>query len=134
MTKVSNENLPALRFCERNGADFCGMSVWPSAMLGMPATCLLWKKPHKIQSLWSESTRRGRSRRFSSASALDHIDFNRLDFDTQLLKPMNGGFDLRPLAVEFKTDDADFIGDARLTDVSYDVKLMAQLPDQRLLD
>ena len=37
-------------------------------------------------------------------------------------------------AVQFETDDADFIRDARLANVGDDLELLPDLPDQRLLN
>src|SRR5579884_883544 len=67
-------------------------------------------------------------------STLDHIDLNRLNAHADFFEPLDGCLDVRTVAVQFKTDDADFIRHAGLADVRDDGKFLRKLPDQRLLD
>src|SRR6266480_7971841 len=62
-------------------------------------------------------------------STLDHVDFDRLDFDSVTFQPLDGGFDLAARTFEFEADDADFIGHTGLPNVGDDFELAAQFPD-----
>jgi len=73
-------------------------------------------------------------RQWRAALALDDVDFDGFDADALGLEPLDGVFDNGSLAVEFQTDDADFLGDADLAEVENDGVLLAQLPDNRTLD
>src|SRR5207244_13313022 len=59
-------------------------------------------------------------------STLDHVDFDRLDFDSVAFQPLDGRFDLTARAFEFEAGDADFVGQTGLPYVGDHFELAAQ--------
>ena len=64
----------------------------------------------------------------------NHADFHRLDVHAMFLQPFDRGLYLVACAVQFEADDADFVGHVGLADVRDDLELVADLPNERLLD
>ena len=59
-------------------------------------------------------------------SALNHIDLDWFNADSELFLPFNGSFDVGAFAVEFQADDANFIRHAGLPDISDDTKFLPE--------
>ena len=55
--------------------------------------------------------------RLSALLALYHVDFHGLNFDPELLQPLDRGFDIWPSTLQLERDDSNFVRDAGLANV-----------------
>src|ERR1041385_2979062 len=62
-------------------------------------------------------------------SALDRIDFDRLDLDAEFFEPRDCLLDFLPFAFERKGRKADLVDHAALADIRHDIEGFTEFPD-----
>src|SRR2546429_896233 len=96
----------------------------------MPGVRWLPYKPRSFNGQASTLTKNN-PRNPSVALALDHVDFDRLDFNSHPFEPFNGGLDICALTLPLQGNDADFICYTCPAPGCKDLVLFVPIPNHR---